>query len=93
MQIDDGTKVVATVSTDVGISVMLSAPASVGVGVGTQTYVAHESYAGPYEVTPTSHEQSLDTADKHMRRDVTIHKVPYYETSNEGGGVTVSILS
>lgn len=93
MRIDDGTKVVTTVSTDARISVVLSAPASVGVGVGTQTYVDHELYAGPYEVTPTSHEQSLRTADKQMRRDVTIHKVPYYETSNEGGGVTVSILS
>jgi hypothetical protein len=93
MRIDDGTKVVATVSTDAKISVMLSAPASVDVGVGTQTYIDHESYSGPYEVTPASNEQSLRTADKQMRRDVTIHKVPYYETSNEGGGVTVSILS
>ena len=25
--------------------------------------------------------------------NVTIHKVPYYETSNESGGMTVSILS
>lgn len=93
MRIDDGTKVVATVSADARISVGLSVPVSIGVGVGTQTYVDHESYAGPYEVTPANHEQSLRTADKHMRRNVTIHKVPYYETSNEGGGVTVSILS
>ena len=50
-------------------------------------------YDGPYEVTPTDYEQFLDTAGKSMRSEVTVHKVPYQEASNESGGYTVSILS
>lgn len=50
-------------------------------------------YDGEYEVTPTAYEQYLDTSNKFLKRDVTVHKVPYLETSNESGGFTVSILS
>lgn len=50
-------------------------------------------YEGTYEVTPTATEQTLGTMNRLLRRDVTVHKVPYFETSNESGGVTVSILS
>lgn len=50
-------------------------------------------YDGEYEVTPTAHEQYLETANKFLKRDITIHEVPYLETSNESGGFTVSILS
>ena len=50
-------------------------------------------YGGPYEVTPTSSEQTLDTDGMLMREDVTVHEVPYHETTNESGGYTISILS
>lgn len=50
-------------------------------------------YDETYEVTPTDFEQYLETAGKVMREDVTVHKVPYFETGNESGGYTVSILS
>lgn len=50
-------------------------------------------YDGPHEVTPTAQEQTLATTNRLLRRDLTVHKVPYFETSNESGGVTVSILS
>ncbi len=50
-------------------------------------------YDGTYEITPTDYEQRLDTVGKVMRDEVTIHKVPYFETGNESGGFTVSILS
>jgi len=50
-------------------------------------------YDGTYEITPTDYEQYLDTAGKVMRDEVTVHKVPYFETGNESGGFTVSILS
>lgn len=50
-------------------------------------------YDGVYEVTPTDFEQYLETTGKVMREDVTVHKVPYFETGNESGGYTVSILS
>jgi len=52
-----------------------------------------DEYDGPYEVTPSAREQTLGTMSKLMREDVTVHKVPYFETGNESGGLTVSILS
>lgn len=51
-----------------------------------------EYYPGPYEVTPAVYEQSLETARLMMRDDVTVHEIPYAETSNIYG-TTVSIAS
>ena len=49
-------------------------------------YSNMEEYEGPYEVTPLAYdEQVLATANKQMSQDVTVHKVPFYETSNEHG--------
>ena len=51
-------------------------------------------YEGEYEVTPLAFtDQTLPTNGKTLRADVFVHDVPYYETSNESGGVTVSIAS
>ena len=90
MPISTGASVTAAVST--GASVAVSLSASVDVAVGTQTHRVNDPYTGSYEATPTAYEQSLPTSGKTMTRNVTIHKVPYYETSNESG-ITVSILS
>ena len=49
-------------------------------------------YAGPYEVTPRAHnEVVLETMNKTMEADVTVHKVPSHETSNIFDGKTVYI--
>lgn len=48
-------------------------------------------YAGTYEVTPDTKEQTLPTANKVMREDLTIKKIPYAEVSNSSGGTTVTI--
>lgn len=46
----------------------------------------YDEYQGAYEVTPLARtEQTLETANKLMTDDVTVHKVPYYETSNPYG--------
>ena len=47
--------------------------------------IGYEDYPGPYTVTPKVGSQSLNTADKHMVRDVTIEPIPYYEVSNQNG--------
>lgn len=93
MQINSGASVTAAVSTGAVVAVSLSASVDVGVGVGTQTHRVQDPYTGSYEATPTAYEQALPTAGKSMTRNVTIHKVPYAETTNESGGYTVSILS
>ena len=53
--------------------------------------VEGETYDGTYIVIPKAVEQSLDTSAKYMKTDVTIEKIPYYETTNESGGYTVII--
>lgn len=50
-------------------------------------------YNGDYTVTPSVEEQTLKTANKKMLEDVTVKKIPFYETSNLSGGNTVYIGS
>ena len=48
--------------------------------------VSGSPFAGPYEVTPsTADDIILETKKKTMLDDVTVFKIPYYETSNESG--------
>lgn len=48
-------------------------------------------YPGPYEVTPHSYEQTLETAQQLMMDNVTVHEIPYWETSNLSDGLTAYI--
>lgn len=46
----------------------------------------YDVYDGQYEVTPSAHNPIvLETREKLMADDVTVLKIPYYETSNESG--------
>ncbi len=45
-----------------------------------------EIYEGPYEVDPfIKKETILDTAKKYCKKDIKVHKVPKFSTSNEYG--------
>ena len=49
-------------------------------------------YVGDYEVTPKANDdQILETKDKLMNDNITVFKVPRYDTTNLGGGLTVFI--
>ena len=51
-----------------------------------------ELYGGPYEVTPKAwEEQILETEGKLMSDDVTVFRVPYYETITLCDGKTAYI--
>lgn len=50
-------------------------------------------YKEAYEVTPTMEEQVLPTRSKVMRDDVTVHAIPYTQTTNESGGYTAIIAA
>lgn len=51
-----------------------------------------ELYGGPYEATPKAwEEQILETEGKLMSDDVTVFRVPYYETINLFDGKTAYI--
>lgn len=56
------------------------------------TVIDHDTYEGSYTVTPsTTQEQVIECADKVMEADVTVLKIPYYETTNVANGYTVYI--
>lgn len=48
-------------------------------------------YEGEYEVFPRFAEQTLETEEKMMRHDVTVHEIPVTRTTNPHGGQTVVI--
>lgn len=48
-------------------------------------------YEGKYEVIPTIEGEVLETANKMMVDDVTIHPIPYQDVDNPQGGRTVTI--
>lgn len=49
-------------------------------------------YTGEYVVTPKAYDETvLETANKTMVDDLTVHKIPYHETTNLSGGTTVVI--
>lgn len=50
-------------------------------------------YEGAYEVTPTVEGFTLPTARKVMREDLTVKRIPIFETSNAAGGNTVYIAA
>lgn len=50
-----------------------------------------ETYESEHEVTPKFVPQTLNTADKMLTKDITIGEIPYTETPNSAGGVTVTI--
>lgn len=49
------------------------------------------TYAGPYQVDPSFDEQMLETAQKVMADDVTVHAIEVSRVSNPSGGITVYI--
>lgn len=65
----------------------------VGMSIGAEySMIQGDAYEGSYEVTPKAwEEQTLPTRNKLMENDVTVFRVPYYETSNVHDGLTVFI--
>lgn len=50
-------------------------------------------YDGSYQAIPKSIEQVLPTKGTQMKEDVLVKAIPYFETSNEEGGITIFIGS
>lgn len=54
--------------------------------------INYNIYTGQYEITALPEvEQILRTEKKILLSDIVIKPIPYYEVSNEAGGITVSI--
>lgn len=59
-------------------------------------YTIHDTdtpiYDGAYDVIPMAYvSQILPTQGKVMRGNVTVHEIPFYQTSNPSGGYTTII--
>lgn len=52
-----------------------------------------EIYKGNYEATPRPEAQTFETAERYLKEDFVVNKIPYYSTSNIAGGNTVFIGS
>ena len=75
--------VTGTLSSALALSATLTVPSAAGI----------VAYDGAYEVVPKAYEeQTLPTEGKLMADDVTVFRVPYFETSNVSGE-TVYIAS
>ena len=60
--------------------------------LSARTVIDAELYEGAYTVHSAAHEaQELPTANKHLVKNITVEKIPYYETSNLSDGITVYI--
>lgn len=56
------------------------------------TVVGVELYEGAYTVcSAVQGAQELPTANKHLVKNITVEKIPYYETSNLSDGITIYI--
>lgn len=63
-------------------------PVSYDVRVLTETIVrkdAVEYYKGPYQAVPKVEPVRLATKDRYLTEDITIFKIPYWETDNQKG--------
>ena len=66
---------------------------AMAVELGRPVYMGGEPYDGPYEVTPKVSAQTLPTAKKFMRDDVSVRAIPYFDVSNPAGGNTIYIAN
>ncbi len=60
--------------------------------ISNESLIHYDTYTGQYEVTALPEvEQILRTKKKMLLSDIVVKPIPYYEVSNEAGGITVSI--
>lgn len=70
-----------------------AASPAMAVDQGRPVYLGGEPYEGPYDVTPKVTAQTLKTAQKLMREDVSVRAIPYFDVSNPAGGNTIYIAN
>lgn len=60
--------------------------------LSVRSVIGADIYDGEYTVHSEAHEvQTLPTANKHLIKNITVEKIPYYETSNLSDGITIYI--
>nr|DAK02788.1 MAG TPA: hypothetical protein [Caudoviricetes sp.] len=62
--------------------------------LSARTVIGADIYDGAYTVHSEAHEvQILPTANKQLTKNITVEKIPYFETSNLSDGITAYIGS
>lgn len=62
--------------------------------LSARSIIGAEVYEGAYRVHSEAHEvQILPTANKQLTKNITVEKIPYFETSNLSNGITAYIGS
>lgn len=65
---------------------------TINIGFNLGSSSSTPPYDGEYEVVPSTYdEQTLETRNKRMLKNVTIKKIPQYEVSNSAEGYTLII--
>ena len=86
-----------TVTVDTAALDMSVAEDTASIGIGLDVVIVsgeYSYYEGEYVITPSAADAIvLPTESKVMQDDVTVRKIPYYETSNLSGGLTAYIAS
>ena len=60
--------------------------------LSARSVIDAELYEGSYTVHSAAHAaQELPPANKHLVKNITVEKIPYYETSNLSDGITIYI--
>ena len=83
-----------TLSGSIAADVSLSGILSCAGGLNGRVSVTREYdvYSGEYQVVPKAFEQQvLPTSNRVLKEDVVVKEVPFYETSNDSGGITAYI--
>lgn len=55
------------------------------------TNVDVEYYNGSYKVVPKVTAQELETKERFLTANIQILEIPYYDVTNNAGGITVTI--
>ena len=78
----------------VKVAIIPQEPVTVQLDAVTRTSAGDvHVYDGPYEAIPKVTAQTLQTAQKFMREDVSVRAIPYFDTSNPAGGNTIYIAN
>ena len=51
----------------------------------------YDKFEGPYEVTPLTEQQTLNTEQKFVENTITVKAVPYAKVTNSANGTTITI--
>ena len=82
----------ATLTPVGGLSAKLGGRGGLTAILNVSSTRQYEEYKGQYEVIPKAHEAViLPTSGLLLSENITVTKVPYYETSNIYNGLTVYI--